>query len=147
MLIGSLITLYVGKWREKGDASYLKPLRSVGSDGWQGQTRCLPLLPELRLVLLNQGVGTIWFQSVSRYENYHLLCFIVVVHYVHRPSTGCSLNIVFFCKMLWFFWTLQVLLQRWCSTCHCVHTLTPRGNRERPESGIYFKIFEKEHNI
>ena len=25
----------------------------------------------------------------------------------------------------------------------CVHTLTPRGNRERTESGIYFKIFEK----
>ena len=45
--------------------------------------------------------------------------------------------------MLWFFWTLQVLLQRWCLTCHCVHTLTPRGNRERTESGIYFKIFEK----
>ena len=45
--------------------------------------------------------------------------------------------------MLWFFLTLQVLLQRWCLTCHCVHTLTPRGNRERPESGIYFNIFEK----
>ena len=27
-------------------------------------------------------------------------------------------------------------------TCHCVHTLTPRGNREMPESGIYFKIYE-----
>ena len=27
--------------------------------------------------------------------------------------------------------------------CHCVHTLTPRENREWPESGIYFKIFEK----
>ena len=25
----------------------------------------------------------------------------------------------------------------------CTHTRTPRGNRERPESGIYFKIFEK----
>ena len=36
--------------------------------------------------------------------------------------------------MLWCFWTLEDLLQRWC--CHCVHTLTPRGNR------IYFKIFE-----
>ena len=24
-----------------------------------------------------------------------------------------------------------------------VHTLTPRGNREGPKSGIYFKIFEK----
>ena len=45
--------------------------------------------------------------------------------------------------MLWFFWTLQVLLQRLCLTCHCVHTLTPRGNGERPESRIYLKIFEK----
>ena len=25
----------------------------------------------------------------------------------------------------------------------CTYTLTPRGNRERPESGIYFNIFEK----
>ena len=45
--------------------------------------------------------------------------------------------------MLWFLWTLQVLLQRWCLTCYCVHTLTTRGNRERPESGIYNEIFEK----
>ena len=34
--------------------------------------------------------------------------------------------------MLWFFWTLPVLLQRWLSTCLvCVHTLTPRENRVR----------------
>ena len=50
--------------------------------------------------------------------------------------------------MLWFFWTLQVLLlQRWCLTRHCVHSLTPRGNRERPESRIYLKIFEKNPTI
>ena len=37
---------------------------------------------------------------------------------------------VFFLKMLWFFWILQVLLQRWCSTCLvCVHTLTRRKAR------------------
>ena len=35
------------------------------------------------------------------------------------------------------------LLQRWRLTCHCVHSLKLRGNRERPESGIYFKILEK----
>ena len=35
------------------------------------------------------------------------------------------------------------MLQCWCLTCHCVHTLTPRGNRDRSESGIYLKIFEK----
>ena len=40
--------------------------------------------------------------------------------------------------MLWFFWTLQFLLQRWCLTCLCVHTLTPRRNREGPEFGKYF---------
>ena len=38
----------------------------------------------------------------------------------------------FFLKILWFFWTLPVLLQRWFSTCLvCVHTLTPRENRVR----------------
>ena len=51
-----------------------------------------------------------------------------------------------FLKMLWFLWTLQVLLQRGCLTCYCVHSRTPKGNRERPESGIYFKIFEKKFN-
>ena len=52
-------------------------------------------------------------------------------------ATGCSLNIVFFLKILWFFWTLPVLLQRWWSTCLvCVHTLTPRENRDLPESRI-----------
>ena len=47
-----------------------------------------------------------------------------------------------------FFWTLQVLLlQCWCLTCHCVHSLTPRGNRERPESAIYLKILEKKQYL
>ena len=49
----------------------------------------------------------------------------------------------FFLKILWFFWTLPVLMQRLCSTCLvCVHTLTPRENIERPESGI-FSILRK----
>ena len=44
----------------------------------------------------------------------------------------------FFPKILWFFWTLPVLLQRWFSTCLvCVHTLTPRENRVR---NIFLKI-------
>ena len=45
-------------------------------------------------------------------------------------STGCSLNIVFFSlKILSFFRTLPVLLQRWwCSTCLvCVHTHDTEG--------------------
>ena len=38
----------------------------------------------------------------------------------------------FFLKILWFFWTLPVLLQRWCSTCLvCLHTLTPRGKQRK----------------
>ena len=36
----------------------------------------------------------------------------------------------FFLNILWFFWTLPVLLQRWFSTCLvCVHTLTPKEYR------------------
>ena len=46
--------------------------------------------------------------------------------------------------MLWFFWTLPVLLQRWCSTCLvCVHTLTQRENREGPESGIFQNLLKR----
>ena len=82
-------------------------------------------------------------------EPFFLLPVLVgwIMHSYGFRYTGCSLNIVFFLKMLWFFLTLQVLLlQRWCLTCHCVHTLTPRGNRERPEYEIYFKS-SKKHNI
>ena len=61
-----------------------------------------------------------------------------------KGGTECSLNIVFFLKLMWYFWTLTVIC---CSAgvlpAICVHTLTPRGNRARPDSGIYFKIFEK----
>ena len=54
-----------------------------------------------------------------------------------------TLNIVFFLKMLWFFWTLPVLLQRWCSTCLvCVHTLTLRET-EKGQSPEYFKSSKK----
>ena len=46
--------------------------------------------------------------------------------------------------MLWFFWTLPVLLQCWCfSLLVCVQTLTPRENRERPESGIFLNLRKK----
>ena len=50
----------------------------------------------------------------------------------------------FFLKILWLFWTLPVLLQRWFSTCLVsVHKLTPRENRERSESGNILKSSEK----
>ena len=57
--------------------------------------------------------------------------------------TGCSLNIVFFLKMLWFFWTLPVLLQRWFSTCVCVHPLTPRGKQRKARVRNISKYLEK----
>ena len=42
---------------------------------------------------------------------------------------------------MWFFWTLRVLLQRWCSTCLVlVNTPTPRENRERQESRIFLNL-------
>ena len=56
---------------------------------------------------------------------YHLpdCLHISIYHLPDCLHTGCSLNIVFFLKNVWFFWTLPVLLQRWCSTCLvCVHT-------------------------
>ena len=60
----------------------------------------------------------------------HLCCYSVFIKYCFFPL-----------KMLWFFWTLPVLLQRWWSTCLvCVHIMTPRENRERPESKIFKNI-------
>ena len=57
---------------------------------------------------------------------------------------GVHEKLCFFLKILWFFWTLPVLLQRWCSTCLVsVHTLTPRENRERPESRIFWNLWKK----
>ena len=39
---------------------------------------------------------------------------------------------VFFLKIFEFFWTLPVLLHRWCSTCLvCVHTHWQRGKTEK----------------
>ena len=46
--------------------------------------------------------------------------------------------------MLWFFWTLPVLLQRWCSTCMvCVYTHWHKGKTEKGQSPEYSKIFGK----
>ena len=46
-------------------------------------------------------------------------------------STGCSLNIVFFLKMLWFLWTLQVLLPL------CTHTDNDGKPREARVRNIF----------
>ena len=55
----------------------------------------------------------------------------------------------FFLKMLWFFWTLRVLLHRWSSTCLvCVHTLTPKENNVRNFSKKSEKnIIFNEHSV
>ena len=53
-------------------------------------------------------------------------------------GTGCSLNTVFFLKMLWFIWTLPVLPP---ALCVCTHWR--RGKTEKGQSPEYFKIFEK----
>ena len=76
-----------------------------------------PLTPEMRITVKKIAVfKTFSFQQTA----------------FRKANTGCSLNIVFFLKIFWIFWTLSVLLQRWCSTClACVHTLTSRENRVR----------------
>ena len=55
------------------------------------------------------------------------------------------IKFVFFLKILWFFWTLPVLLQCWCLTCRCEHTHWHRGETERGQSPEYIlkTIFNK----
>ena len=53
----------------------------------------------------------------------------------------------FFLKCCYFSWTLPVLLQCGCLTCHCVHTLTPREYRERQESKSSKKNIFNEHPV
>ena len=55
--------------------------------------------------------------------------------------------IVFFLSNVIFLHSASSAAALRCSTCHLVTqarspVYTPRKNRERPESGIYFKIFE-----
>ena len=55
---------------------------------------------------------------------HELLTYIQGVHWI----------LCLFLKILWFFWTLPVLLQRWFSTCLVfVHTLTPREGKYRKD--------------
>ena len=55
-----------------------------------------------------------------------------------RPLQGVHYLLCFFRKMLWFFWTMPVLLQRWC-----VYTHWHRGKTEKGQSPEHFKIFGK----
>ena len=57
-----------------------------------------------------------------------------------------TLDIVFFLKMLWFFWTLPVLLQRWCSTC-LVCTYTDTEGKQRKARVWDILKSSKKHNI
>ena len=80
---------------------------------------------------------------VHVYRMSRIICLIGSYDLWDTLCTGCSLNIVFFLQMLWFFWTLPVLLQRLCSTCLvCVHT-RHRGKTEKGKSPEYLKICEK----
>ena len=82
------------------------------------------------------GISIHYYNYRARFGNYKL-----GLRYSGIATSGCSLNIVFFFKCCDF----SELCKFCCSggVCHCVHSLKPRGNRERPESGIYFNIFEK----
>ena len=64
-----------------------------------------------------------------------------------HPSTGCSINIVFFPQNFVIY--LNSASSAAALVFHlpgvCAHTLTPRENRERPKSGIFLKI-RKKHN-
>ena len=69
----------------------------------------------------------------------------ILFHFI--LTTGCSLDIVFFLKILLFFWTLQVRYSDGVLSAWCVYTHWHRGNTEKGRSPEYFKIFEKQHNI
>ena len=95
-------------------------------------------LSKVKYMLQNPIQGTV--QHRTRFQ----------VNYKTEPYSRYTefIKYWFFMKMLEFFLTLPVLLQRWCSTCHLViqawsPVYTPRRNPERPESGIYFKISKK----
>ena len=76
----------------------------------------------------------------NKFSRFFLMC--------DHPQ-GVHWILCFFLKMLWFCWTLPVLLQqRWCSTCLvCVHTHRHRVKTEKGRSREYFEIFAKKHNI
>ena len=89
-------------------------------------------------VPMDQHFVDCWRQNVPR----------IVFHNDKNVLKGVHKKLCFFLKILCFFWTLPVLLQRWFSTCLvCVHTLTPKENRERPESGIFLKNRKKTQNL
>ena len=49
----------------------------------------------------------------------------------------------FFLKMLWFFWTLTVLLQRWCSTFLVLCTHNSTGKQRKPRVRNILKSLKK----
>ena len=129
---------YVRQWVAHRDAKHLKivtfmvTLRRKKSAPLDFLILCtpqplLPLLCRANLFLLFLGAGKTWRQLKWIY----LQC---VAH------TGCSLYIVF---SITFFWSLSVLLQRWCSTCLVCGTHTDTEGKQKGKSPEYFKIFQK----
>ena len=84
-----------------------------------------------------------WPRSITRdfsqhkflYTKQYLLLYRVFIKY-------CVLLL----KMLWFFWSLPVLLQRLCSTCHYVVRVHKAG-KPRTSSQEYILKFVKKDNI
>ena len=58
--------------------------------------------------------------------------------YLYREKTDNQCTIIcFFLKILWFFELCQFCCSAGVLPAWCVYTLTPRDNRERPESRIF----------
>ena len=70
-------------------------------------------------------------EGAPPYKHDKLAPFAPLFRLLTKLGTECSLNIVFFLKMFWFFWTLQVLLQRWWLTFHCAHTHSDTEGKPR----------------
>ena len=82
------------------------------------------------------------YESISRIMSFNST--IVNINLAHHLRTGCSWNILFYPQNVVIF--LNSASSAAVSVPGVVHTLTPRENRERPESGI-FQNFKKNHNI
>ena len=61
----------------------------------------------------------------------------------HRPDTGCSLNIVFFFKILRVFWTLPFLLQRWFYLPRVRTNTDTKGKQKKNRVQNILKSLEK----
>ena len=128
-------------------AQLISRLRSIETD-------FNPILIEIKLsryrdriwfwsILIDIGLKSISIDIVIKIDQDEMrttMAFKNDLHILQRWKkyiyyTGCSLNIVFFLKMLWFFWTLPV------------RTHWHRGETERGQSPEHILKSSKLHNI